>query len=117
MRGKKRTAPNPIDVHVGSRVRMRRLLSMSQEKLADAFRLFSSKCKSTRRVQITSSRARLARRHRTATPIYVNQFVSSPEGLRLIKAFTQISDAGLRLSIVGLVQELAGSDLEEKMQQ
>jgi transcriptional regulator with XRE-family HTH domain len=29
------------------------------------------------------------------------------DGLRLIKAFTQISDAGLRRSIIGLVQELA----------
>ncbi len=29
--------PNPIDIHVGSRVRLRRtLLGMSQEKLADA---------------------------------------------------------------------------------
>src|SRR6267143_668711 len=33
-------APNPIDRHVGSRVRMRRMmLSMSQEKLGDALGL------------------------------------------------------------------------------
>lgn len=31
--------PNPIDKHVGSRVRMRRMLSMSQEKLGDALSL------------------------------------------------------------------------------
>ena len=32
--------PNPVDVHVGSRVRMRRILiGMSQEKLGDALRL------------------------------------------------------------------------------
>lgn len=32
--------PNPIDIHVGSRVRMRRkLLGVSQEKLADALKL------------------------------------------------------------------------------
>ncbi|HZL68664.1 MAG TPA: helix-turn-helix transcriptional regulator, partial [Candidatus Limnocylindrales bacterium] len=32
--------PNPIDTHVGNRVRMRRLiLSMSQEKLGDAIGL------------------------------------------------------------------------------
>src|SRR5215510_3635536 len=32
--------PNPVDVHVGSRVRMRRLmLGMSQEALAEAFGL------------------------------------------------------------------------------
>ena len=34
------TKPNPVDAHVGSRVRLRRtLLGMSQEKLADAVRL------------------------------------------------------------------------------
>src|SRR3954447_17182844 len=33
-------APNPVDWHVGSRVRMRRMmLSMSQEKLGDALGL------------------------------------------------------------------------------
>src|SRR3989337_1474607 len=33
-------APNPVDKHVGSRVRMRRMmLSMSQEKLGDALGL------------------------------------------------------------------------------
>ena len=32
-------APNPIDIHVGSRMRMRRMmLGMSQEKLADGLR-------------------------------------------------------------------------------
>jgi transcriptional regulator with XRE-family HTH domain len=32
--------PNPIDIHVGSRLRMRRVtLGMSQEKLGDAFGL------------------------------------------------------------------------------
>ena len=35
-------APNPIDKHVGSRVRMRRMmLAMSQEKLGDALGLSS----------------------------------------------------------------------------
>jgi DNA-binding XRE family transcriptional regulator len=34
----KRKPPNPIDIHVGSRLRLRRMmLGMSQEKLADAF--------------------------------------------------------------------------------
>src|ERR1022692_201214 len=36
----KKRLPNPTDVHVGSRVRMRRLmLEMSQEKLGDALGL------------------------------------------------------------------------------
>jgi transcriptional regulator with XRE-family HTH domain len=40
-RGRRRSGgPNPIDVHVGSRVRMRRmLLGLSQEKLGDAIGL------------------------------------------------------------------------------
>ena len=36
----RRTGPHPVDIHVGSRVRMRRtLLGMSQEKLGDALGL------------------------------------------------------------------------------
>ena len=36
----KRTGPNPIDKHVGSRVRMRRnMVGLSQEKVADALGL------------------------------------------------------------------------------
>lgn len=36
----KRNGPHPVDIHVGSRVRMRRtLLGMSQEKLSDALGL------------------------------------------------------------------------------
>jgi DNA-binding XRE family transcriptional regulator len=36
----RKKAPNPIDQHVGRRVRMRRhMLAMSQEKLADALGL------------------------------------------------------------------------------
>jgi hypothetical protein len=42
--------PNPIDVYVGSRVRMRRLmLNLSQEKLARHSDLLFSKCKNMRR--------------------------------------------------------------------
>ena len=39
-RRRKSDQPNPIDVHVGTRVRLRRtLLGMSQEKLGDALGL------------------------------------------------------------------------------
>jgi hypothetical protein len=48
-------APNPIDKHVGSRVRMRRMmLGMSQEKLGDALSRRSSRCKNTKRAQTGS---------------------------------------------------------------
>ena len=46
----KTKGPNPIDVYVGSRVRMRRLmLNLSQEKLARLSDLLFSKCKNMRR--------------------------------------------------------------------
>ena len=42
--------PNPIDVHVGSRLRVRRsMLNLSQEKLGKALGLTFSKCKNMRR--------------------------------------------------------------------
>jgi hypothetical protein len=45
------------------------------------------------------------------SPAYVNEFVSSEDGLRLIKAFTRIARPAVRHRIVNLVQEIAGSDL------
>ena len=43
-------------------------------------------------------------------PTYVNEFVSSSEGLRLIDAFIRIDKGQVRRRIVALVQELAGYD-------
>ena len=44
--------PKPVDVHVGNRVRMRRMkLGMSQEKLGTPFASRSSKCRNTKRVR------------------------------------------------------------------
>jgi transcriptional regulator with XRE-family HTH domain len=43
----------------------------------------------------------------TPLPSYIDDFVSSSDGLRLIRAFMQIDSSGMRRSIVGLVQELA----------
>jgi hypothetical protein len=40
----------------------------------------------------------------------LNEFISSQDGLRLIKAFMRIENADLRRRIVNLVQEIAGSD-------
>jgi hypothetical protein len=40
----------------------------------------------------------------------IDDFVSDPDGLRLIEAFMRIDNATLRLRIVILVQEIAGDD-------
>jgi hypothetical protein len=41
------------------------------------------------------------------SPPYVNEFVSSSEGFRLIKTFTPIDNRAMRRSIIALVEELA----------
>ena len=51
-------APNPVDNHVGGRVKMRRMmLDMSQEKLGDALGLHSDRYRNMRMEQIASAQA------------------------------------------------------------
>ena len=126
-------APNPIDKHVGSRVRMRRMmLSMSQEKLGDALGLTFQQVqkyeKGTNRIgasrlqQIANilqvpvefffeGAPHLAGTPRpdadAPSPAYVSDFLSSSDGLALTKAFMRISDAKLRRRIVDLVEQIA----------
>jgi transcriptional regulator with XRE-family HTH domain len=129
----KTKVPNPIDKHVGSRLRMRRvMLGMSQEKLGDAFGLtFQQVQKYEKGVnRMGASRLQQAAQildvsvpfffegapggHKMGegapSPTYVNEFVSSEDGLRLIKAFIRIARPALRHRIVNLVQEIAGGD-------
>ena len=130
-------APNPIDKHVGSRVRMRRMmLSMSQEKLGDALGLTFQQVqkyeKGTNRIgasrlqQISSIlQVPVAFFFECApnlqpltggegfkdapSPAYVSDFLATSEGLALTKAFMRIKEAKLRRRIVDLVEEIAGS--------
>jgi len=126
--------PNPIDVHVGSRLRMRRMmLGMSQVKLGEAFGVtFQQVQKYEKGVnRMGSSRLQQAADILGVTvpfffegatggtykpdgsapsPAYVNEFVSSEDGLRLIKAFARIPRPIVRQRIVALVREIAGDD-------
>jgi transcriptional regulator with XRE-family HTH domain len=124
---------NPIDTHVGSRLRMRRMmLGMSQEKLGEAFGLtFQQVQKYEKGVnRMGSSRLQHAAHilqvsvpfffegapggdelsETAPSPAYVNEFVSSEDGLRLVKAFTQITRPAVRDRIVNLVEEITGGD-------
>jgi transcriptional regulator with XRE-family HTH domain len=129
-------APNPIDKHVGSRVRMRRMmLSMSQEKLGDALGLTFQQVqkyeKGTNRIgasrlqQISNilqvpvefffeGAPHLAGAPRAdgdaPSPAYVSDFLASSDGLALTKAFMRIGDAKLRRRIVDLVEQIATLD-------
>ena len=46
----------------------------------------------------------------TPSPAYLNEFVSSEDGLRLVKAFVRISRPTMRHRIVALVNEIVGED-------
>ena len=130
----KTTRPSPIDIHVGSRVRKRRrMVGISQEKLGEALGLtFQQIQKYEKGVnRIGASRLQQAADilgvpvsfffeggadvpfeldGSAPSPAYLDDFVSSEDGLRLAKAFMQIPRSALRLRIVALVRELAGED-------
>lgn len=137
-RGSRRA--NPIDVHVGSRVRLRRmLLGMSQEKLGEHLGLtFQQVQKYEKGVnRIGASRlfdlarvlgvpvqffydevpdaqadnsAPIAGFAEPPSETYVIEFLSSREGMELNKAFARISDPRLRRAVVDMVRALAGED-------
>ncbi|MGH6676162.1 MAG: helix-turn-helix domain-containing protein [Xanthobacteraceae bacterium] len=128
--------PNPIDRHVGSRVRMRRiLLGMSQEKLGEALGLTFQQVqkyeKGTNRIgasrlqQISTTlnvppafffdgapvldamgRGELAVGEE-ASSSYVLDFIATTEGLNLNKAFARIQDPKVRKRLIDLVASLA----------
>jgi len=131
-------APNPTDKHVGSRVRMRRMmLGMSQEKLGDALGLTFQQVqkyeKGTNRIgasrlqQIAhilqvpvsfffegapsvQSATRSDGMAEAPSPSYVSDFLATSDGLALTKAFMRISDSKLRRRIVDLVEQIAASE-------
>ena len=131
-------SPNPIDIHVGSRVRLRRMmLGMSQEKLGEhldiTFQQIQKYEKGTNR--IGASRLQAIARVLSVPPAfffedapgvmpvagnqgfdepqsasYVVDFLSSSEGLSLNKSFVRIKDSKTRKKIVDLVRAIAGDD-------
>ena len=127
--------PNPIDVHVGSRIRLRRnMTGMSQEKLGEnlgiTFQQIQKYEKGTNRVGASRLQAiasilevpiayffegapgetpaeGFAEDSQTA---YVVDFLSSTEGLLLNRAFARIGDPKVRRRIIELVRTLADDD-------
>jgi transcriptional regulator with XRE-family HTH domain len=126
---------NPIDKHVGSRMRMRRLmLDMSQTDLGNALGLTFQQIQkyekgrnrvSASRLQHISqilqvpvpfffegapaaSGVRPAARGTADAPTltYVTDFLATSDGLALMKAFTCVEDRKLRRAIVQLVEQI-----------
>jgi transcriptional regulator with XRE-family HTH domain len=128
--------PNPIDIHVGSRVRLRRMmLGMSQEKLGEAlgitFQQIQKYEKGTNRIGASrlqhiatvltvpvafffedapGTPAEAASLAESGGRDYVVDFLSSSEGVQLNKAFVRIKDAKLRRRIIDLVRAVAGEE-------
>ncbi len=134
-----RKAPNPVDRHVGSRVRMRRVLvGLSQEKLGEAlgvtFQQVQKYEKGTNRIGAsrlqqmsrilgvpveyffegapqTIERMALSGFEDNGSTAYVADFLATNEGIQLNKAFVRISDPKLRRRVVELVTAIAGDDI------
>lgn len=124
--------PNPIDKHVGSRVRMRRMmLSMSQEKLGDALGLTFQQVQKYEKGTNRIGASRLQQisgilsvpvsfffegaphgsghsgTSEAPSPAYVSDFLATSDGLSLTKSFMRIKNAKLRRRIVDLVEQIA----------
>jgi transcriptional regulator with XRE-family HTH domain len=128
--------PDSVDKHVGSRVRMRRLmLDMSQETLGNelgiTFQQVQKYEKGTNRISASRLQAmshilqvpvpfffegapqiagHIGKGAAAPSPDYVTDFLAHADGLKLVRAFTEISDAKLRRSLVRLVEQIVGED-------
>lgn len=128
--------PNPIDVHVGSRIRLRRnILGISQEKLGEhlgiTFQQIQKYEKGTNRVgasrlqeiaavlqvpvsflfegapgQDPASSEGFAEESGT----YVVDFMNTAEGIQLNRAFVRISDPKVRRKLVDLIKSMADDE-------
>jgi transcriptional regulator with XRE-family HTH domain len=124
--------PNPIDKYVGSRVRMRRMmLNLTQEKLADALGLTFQQVqkyeKGTNRISASRLQAisqildvpvhfffdgaphaakGVQGPAESTSPAYVTDFLTTADGLALVKAFVRIKEVSLRRSIVRMVRAI-----------
>ena len=130
--------PHHIDVHVGSRVRLRRMfIGMSQEKLGEQMRLTFQQIqkyeKGTNRIgasrlfqladvlgvpvgfffeglQTQGQRAGAAGFAEPQSETYVMDFLDSREGVELNRAFVRIKDPKVRKSIVDMVRAMADTE-------
>ena len=129
-------SPNPIDKHVGARVRMRRMMiSMSQEKLGEklgiTFQQIQKYEKGTNRIGASRLQqianvlgvpvafffegapvpdGSIGGFSESASPAYVSDFLATSDGLALTKAFMKIADSKVRRRIVDLVEAIASED-------
>jgi transcriptional regulator with XRE-family HTH domain len=131
--------PNPIDQHVGARVRLRRImLGFSQEKLGLALGVTFQQVQKYEKGanRIGASRLQAISKLLDAPPSfffdgaptaigtqsgfedgprpYVPDMVTTAEGLQLNRAFARIADPKIRRRLVELVAQIAESEAHRK---
>ncbi|ESQ91162.1 Cro/Cl family transcriptional regulator [Asticcacaulis sp. AC460] len=127
--------PNPVDLHVGARVRMRRkFLKMSQQDLADSLDLTFQQVQKYER---GANRISASKLHQTSqalrTPIeyffeglgeiapiagfsdsdseqFVHGFLVTTDGIELAEAFPRVKDGKVRRKILDLVRSLGSTE-------
>jgi transcriptional regulator with XRE-family HTH domain len=131
--------PNPVDLHVGSRIRLRRkILGVSQERLADALGLTFQQVQKYERGANRVSASKLYEIAATlqtqiayffegladpsAVPEgevapgaerFVQDFLMTPEGLELAGLFPKITRARVRRRVLDLVRSMAEDEPED----
>ena len=125
-------SPNPVDLHVGARIRMRRkLLGISQERLAEQLHLTFQQVQKYERGANRVSASKLYEIARAleapvayffdgladtgASPAdggaeYVHDLVMTPEGMELAAMFPKIRRGRVRRRVLDLVKALAEQD-------
>lgn len=128
-------SPNPIDRHVGLRIRLRRKeLGVSQEKLADQIGLTFQQVQKYERAANRVSASKLyemARALNTSVSYFyeglgdpgasdgaavaptVHEFLLTPEGMELATVFPRVRRGRVRRRILDLVRAMAEEDEED----
>ncbi len=133
-------APDPIDTHVGSRIRFRRkILGLSQAKLAESLGLTFQQIQKYERGSNRVSASKLYETAKTlqisityffeglndpaaATPHghaadfpqqAINEFLTTPEGIELALAFPKLKTARVRRRVLDLVRSMADEDADD----
>ena len=135
-------SPNPVDLHVGARIRMRRRMQgVSQERLADALGLTFQQVQKYERGANRVSASKLyeiAASLRTPVSYFfegladpssdggtedgshtiaeqsVHAFLTTSEGLELAGLFPRLQRGRLRRRLLDLVRAIVGEDQEEE---
>lgn len=137
----RKKGPNPVDIHVGSRVRLRRMLvGLSQEKLGDSMGLtFQQIQKYEKGVnRIGASRlfklsqvldvpvqfffegmpaveeSKFAGMVEGDTEAFLYEFLNTRDGLELNRAFMKVGNPDVRRAIIELVRSLARGNGAQK---